>query len=53
LKDLTPTEAEKLGEVWALVYRAYNLMEDLRPGGGFKERIDPKYCKCCGKVKDD
>jgi len=51
MNNLTPEEAEKLGEIWSLSRKLQSLIEDLRPGGGFKELIDKKFCKECGKEK--
>ncbi len=48
---LKPNEAEKLREIYNLVSKAFNLLEDLRPGGGFKDYIEDEYCKECRKTK--
>ncbi len=48
---LTPEEAAKLNKIWNLSQELYSLIEDLRPGGGFKENIDKKFCKECGELK--
>ena len=49
---LTPQTAGKLSEIWNLAHTLYDKLEDLRPGGGFKERIDTdRWCMECGMTK--
>ena len=37
MKDLIPNGAERLSEIWGMAHKLYNLLEDMRPAGGFKE----------------
>jgi hypothetical protein len=53
MKELTPEEVESMNRLRALASEFMCIIEGLRPGGGFKELIDPKYCKCCGKELND
>lgn len=42
-------EAKIIGEVFTKAYSIYSALEDIRPGGGFKEYVDEGLeCKHCG-----
>lgn len=49
IDKLTPEDAAKLNKIYSLSSELYRLLEDIRPAGGWTERIDSKYCKLCGK----
>ena len=51
MKGLTPAEANKLAAAWTAAKAAFDALEDIRPAGGFREAIDPKYCRECGREK--
>jgi len=52
IENLTPRDAERLSKITSLISQLDDLMTDLCPAGGWKERIDKKYCKECGKEHD-
>lgn len=45
----TAKQAECLSQAWKAIHEAYNALEDIRPGGGFKELVrgqeSKRWCK--------
>jgi hypothetical protein len=48
---LTPEQLHKIERIQKMANEISNLMEDLRPAGGFKEYLDEGYCKECFRKK--
>lgn len=52
--QLTFKQAEKLDKAYKLIYSAYDALESLRPGGGFKDYVKEGECKECGaKIENE
>ncbi len=56
--DLIPNGAERLSEIWGISHKLYNLLEDMRPAGGFKEFRDnapavPPMCRVCQPIEEN
>ena len=53
MKELSPKEVQHLTDIWNLIRQAAELLEGLRPAGGFSAYIDPAYCPTCKQRKKD
>ena len=53
MKELSPKEVQNLTDVWRHLREAFDLLEDLRPAGGFSTYIDPDYCPTCKQRKKE
>ena len=52
MHDLTVREAALLTSLWKHVHDAAEIIEQLRPAGGFNESIKPnEKCPLCGREK--
>ena len=53
MKELSPKEVQHLTDIWRHLREAFDLLEDLRPAGGFSTYIDPDYCPTCKQRKKE